>query len=665
MISYFKNTMVVQHPIVFLCGPAYSRKDESDRRNIMLKFFDERFDRRIIPLIIDDFVTLKNINDNSINVQLLEEIFASISSKTYIFLDSMSTASELGLFANHSNNNKIHVMLPYKTDILEDRVGYFVSSIMLGQNKRRINLDYYRPKIKKIAIASSHTIEHYGFINDKLPNEIANKILNDSTLDKISKDIGISYSSEVPQNFAEFNLSIKVDNIDVRISTKTLFYIIVKLVYNKYIDKKFLKDKSINKVTEKFINEIYVDIRKTIALSISIKYFEKLYNYKDVNIITNLNNEIRIQIKHILKFIFLYHESEPRNGKMFINRFDKILLIKDGDLKENPYDLFKLNDDIVELIYKIRSNKDCYFEEFEINKNRKKRVLCRYKNNLDGEKSRALHDKLLDTIKNNINLSNYSYAYQNGKSIVSCVEQHLNSNYFLKFDIRNYFNSIDLNLLTSDLIKELDIDIIFKKHIETIINACTYNKKLPLGFTISPLLTEIYMKTFDNNVVSFLRNSEMVYTRYADDIMISSANMINEEEYERVYNGIVKLLLERKLKINKSKHQFIKINNVGQHVKYVGVNIIKGKSENSLSVGKKYRNDVAKEFLEYLELPSETDEQNMTRFYKSKVIAGKISFIRQVEGEYGYRKVIERIEKSTEGRLSIKTDNIMFEQYKD
>ena len=137
---------------------------------------------------------------------------------------------------------------------------------------------------------------------------------------------------------------------------------------------------------------------------------------------------------------------------------------------------------------------------------------------------------MLDTIKNNINLSNYSYAYQNGKSIVSCVEQHLNSNYFLKFDIRNYFNSIDLNLLTSDLIKELDIDIIFKKHIETIINACTYNKKLPLGFTISPLLTEIYMKTFDNNVVSFLRNSEMVYTRYADDIMISSANMINEEE---------------------------------------------------------------------------------------------------------------------------------------
>lgn len=659
MISYFKDTMVINHPIIFLCGPYYSRNDKSDRRNILLEFFEDKFNRRIISLIIDDFVIADNIKDNSINIQLLEEIFASISAKTYIFLDTMSSASELGLFANHSNSNKIHVLLPCTTDILENRIGYFVKDIMLSQNEKRINLDYYRPKIIKKAIATNYIIEHYGFINDELPNEIADKIIKDTELNSIYKKINITNNYEIPQDFAEFNILLQNDEIDVGISIKTLFYIVVQLVYKKY-KKTELKDKSIKKISDEFIEELYINIRKTIALSISVIKFQKLYSYENVNIITNLQTDLKILIKHILKFVILYHENEPRNGKMLLSGTDKIINIEDRNLKQCPYEVFKLNADKVDLLYSIGDNSDSYFEEFEIKKNRKTRKLCRYKNNINGNKARELHNSLLDIIRKKVSLSKNSYAYQNGKSIVACVNQHKKSNYFIKLDIKNFFNSIDIDLLTDDLMEILDIDCIFKEHIKVIIKSCTYKNMLPLGFTISPILTEIYMRKFDENVLKLLDKYKITYTRYADDIMLSSIDTIDDQMKSIIFTEIEKLLSERKLKINMSKCSFINISEVGQHVKYIGLNIVKGASENFLSVGKKYKNTVAKQYLRYLELPSETEEQKKTRFYEAKIIAGKLSFIQQVEGHDGFIKIIERIKASTQGRLNITTNKIIF-----
>lgn len=653
--------MIVNNPITFLCGPFYSKNDNGDRRNILLDFFDEKFNRRIIPLIIDDFVISDNIKDDTINVQLLEEIFASISSKTYIFLDTISAASELGLFANHSNTNKIHVLLPNRTDILENRVGYFVSDIMLRQNGHRINIDYYRPKIVKKAIATNYVIEHYGFINNTLPNEIADKIINDDELKVVKKEFAISNIYDIPDDFAEINILSQNDNLDVGVSVKTLFYIIVQLVYNKY-KKSELKDKTLNKMPPEFIDEIFIKLRKIIALSISINSFQKLYDYGNINIKTILNKDIIILLKHLLKFIFLYHESEPRNGKMLISGTDKILTPRDSDMRQNPYEFFDLSPETVNLIIDIGSNDNRYFEEFKIKKNQKTRTLCKYKNSEDGNKARELHNKLFMIIKSKISLSHNSYAYQDGKSIVSCVNQHKNSNYFMKFDIKNFFNSIDLDFLIDDTIETFEVDNLFRRHMETLIKSCTYDNKLPLGFTISPILTEIYMKKFDENILVLLNEMDLIYTRYADDIMISSSNLINEELQYKIYHIVEQTLIERKLKINKTKFKFISISEVGHHVKYLGINIVKGIEDNYLSVGKNYKNMVAKEYLQYLELPSETDEHKMIRYYVSKKIAGKLSFVQQVEGQSGYKKIIERIKASTKGRLNISTDKIMFEK---
>lgn len=659
MFGYLEGNMKVERPIIFLCGPYYNKNDKGDRRNVLLGFLEDNLVKGSINLIIDDFVIFKNIKDDSISIKLLEEIFASISAKTYIFLDTMSAASELGLFASDASSNKIHVLLPYTSDIIEDKIGYFITDVILGQNGEYIECEYYRPKIIKKAIATGFIKEHYGFINDEIPKEIEKKILKDSQLDSINKQINISNETEVPQEFAKFNFSIQNINLNVAMSIKTLFYMVVAFMYNKY-KRQDLAEKNINKMEDFFIDEVYINLRKTLALSLSVERLHELYDYSNVNIITNSKQNTRMIIKHMLKFIVLYHENHPRGGKMFITQKDRIVSILERELKANPYELFDLDEHSVELLYSIGKCNNFYFEEFEIKQYGKKRVLCRYKEDDNGEMAKKLHDKLSSVIKSHIFLSGNSYAYQERKSIVQCVNCHINSISFIKLDIKRYFNSIDIKLLVDVLTENLDIDNIFKEHMKTIVKACTYNNKLPLGFTISPMLTEIYMKSFDESVVGLANKKGYIYTRYADDIMISSDKVIKDEEKDCIVKNIEKLLHEKKLKLNKTKSKLINLSKNAHHVKYIGINIVKGEGGNFLSVGKRYRNSIAKEYLKWLELPTATEEQETTRFYKSRTIEGKISFVKQVEGNEGFYKITERIRASTEGRVDIKEDKINF-----
>ena len=96
------DKIMITRPILFLCGPYYERNNKSDRRVILQEKIYSAYKNKYLPLVIDDFLTDNNINDNNISIQLMEEICAAVSYKTYIFLDTMSSATELGIFAKYN-----------------------------------------------------------------------------------------------------------------------------------------------------------------------------------------------------------------------------------------------------------------------------------------------------------------------------------------------------------------------------------------------------------------------------------------------------------------------------------------------------------------------------------------------------------------------------------
>lgn len=164
----------INRPILFLCGPYYIKSNKGDRRLILQNYIYDKYNNKFLPLVIDDFLTEKNLNDSNIDLQLMEEICAAVSAQTYIFLDTISSAAELGIFANSAYFNKIKVFIPKQADILnKGNVGYFVRDVVLKEDKEKIELIEYRPRIKRVAVATDYVVEHYEFVKNVLPQNIS------------------------------------------------------------------------------------------------------------------------------------------------------------------------------------------------------------------------------------------------------------------------------------------------------------------------------------------------------------------------------------------------------------------------------------------------------------------------------------------------------------
>ena len=86
----------------------------------------------------------------------------------------------------------------------------------------------------------------------------------------------------------------------------------------------------------------------------------------------------------------------------------------------------------------------------------------------------------------------------------------------------------------------------------------------------------------------------------------------------------------------------------GDYIKYLGLNIVKCEKSNRITVGKKYKNDIAKDYMKYIIM-----KNGKEKFYFGKKIAGYLSFVKMVEGQEGLNKVYKRIEKNSRGSIII------------
>ena len=203
--------------------------------------------------------------------------------------------------------------------------------------------------------------------------------------------------------------------------------------------------------------------------------------------------------------------------------------------------------------------------------NGKIRKIDMYKGNSEGYGLRNIHNRIEKAFSEIIDLNDNSYAYRKNKSILDCVENHLESEYFLKLDICNFFNSITKRNLNKILKMSLCYDgveryetnlkgetSIYKSFIindwdgvERLLNLCFVNGRLSLGLTTSPFLSNLYMDFFDRRFHQ--RFPELVYTRYSDDILISSKGKFDNEEVMNYINQEMTLL---SLNINPDKTKY-------------------------------------------------------------------------------------------------------------
>lgn len=135
-----------------------------------------------------------------------------------------------------------------------------------------------------------------------------------------------------------------------------------------------------------------------------------------------------------------------------------------------------------------------------------------------------------------------AFAYVEHRACIDAVKRHQGneSRWFLKTDFSDFFGSTSLDFLMHALSMIFPFDQVImdqngRVQLEKALELCFLDGGLPQGTPISPMLTNLMMIPIDHKLNKVLRQKGFIYTRYADDILIS-------HKYDFKYKEIVKLI---------------------------------------------------------------------------------------------------------------------------
>lgn len=230
-------------------------------------------------------------------------------------------------------------------------------------------------------------------------------------------------------------------------------------------------------------------------------------------------------------------------------------------------------------------------------------------------------------------------AYVKGKGIKENAEEHLHSNYILKLDIKDFFGSIKFgkivnNILPKDCYEE-DLRVLLA-------NLCMINGSIPQGSPTSPTLSNIIMHKFDEIMMEYCITNNLIYTRYADDMVISSAETF---DFKTVISK-VRFLLRKYYQMELNDDKTI-ILHYGMKQEICGVIV-----NEKLNVSKKYRDGIRQEVY-YLKKYG--PERHIQALYYDKKLEKVITPLKY------YQKLLGKINFV----LSISKENNEFVKYKE
>lgn len=201
------------------------------------------------------------------------------------------------------------------------------------------------------------------------------------------------------------------------------------------------------------------------------------------------------------------------------------------------------------------------------------------------KETKFLQRWLINNIFEDLPLHECATAYKKNSSIKKNADAHKNNIYIFKYDFRDFFSSINETDLIQHFTKYL-INNISENDIRLVARlSCIFNKQsqarvLSIGAPSSPLLSNSVMFDFDCEVSNWCNNNGFVFTRYADDITISTSKkgnslLLNEYVSKAIFN-----LSYPKIQLNSDKT----IHLSKKHQRRVTGLIIT--NENQLSIGR-------------------------------------------------------------------------------
>lgn len=131
---------------------------------------------------------------------------------------------------------------------------------------------------------------------------------------------------------------------------------------------------------------------------------------------------------------------------------------------------------------------------------------------------KMLQQKIARSLSRVYNPRNTVHGFVHDRSVKSNAESHLRRRFILNADIRDFFPTIT-EARVLGLLESIGIDTDVAKIISRI---CTNKSCLPQGAPSSPVISNMICFRLDKDLMEFSKKNRLLYTRYADDITLSS-----------------------------------------------------------------------------------------------------------------------------------------------
>lgn len=148
--------------------------------------------------------------------------------------------------------------------------------------------------------------------------------------------------------------------------------------------------------------------------------------------------------------------------------------------------------------------------------------------------------------------STSAYGFVKGSSYKDFLIPHQRMSFFLRVDIKDFFNSIDKEKIKEVLrpYVKLENDKV-EDVLESIAELVTVNSRVPQGAVTSPQISNIVFRQLDIRIQKYCQKLHITYTRYADDLLFSSNS--RKLHFPFFLKTIKKILRSQNFLINSSK----------------------------------------------------------------------------------------------------------------
>ena len=207
------------------------------------------------------------------------------------------------------------------------------------------------------------------------------------------------------------------------------------------------------------------------------------------------------------------------------------------------------------------------------------------------------------------------------RNILTNAMRHVGSKWVLNIDMKDFFHYITTRQV-KDILTTSPFE--FSEQVGGMLaELCTFEGRLPMGAPTSPVLSNLFCLSLDHELQALADQNGWIFTRYADDITISSQKELSEEDFQ-----VIKHCLEEGgLRVNPKK---VKLKHRKEKPEVTGL------------VLKKKGPDVSKSFIKGIE-----SDIALVRMITSERIIVRELFIHPI-----IKKSIKKLKSSIKGQLA-------------